>query len=95
MEEGLVGNLFKQFARKSNLNPLFLYDMTINEAVMYLGEVNEQEKEDLETELQIVRLGVNSALSGKKVDLFKDNKPKMQRIGKDKRKEEIEALAHL
>lgn len=89
-------NFFKHFARKSNLNPLCLYEMTICEIMLYLGELDEKLKDELELEVQLIRVGVANALSGKNQSLFKEReKPKVNRVSKEFIRDEIEALGEI
>jgi len=47
---------------------------------MYEGH-EENERDELESLYNIVRIGVSSAMSGKKIDLFKDNKKGQSKKG--------------
>ena len=86
-------DLFKLFTRKSNLTPLSLYDMTIHEITVYLGEIDDKVRHELDDQLQIIRLGVASAMSGKKISLLDDNGgQKVKRVGRETIEEEMLAL---
>lgn len=56
-----------------NISPYELY-------IMYEGH-EENERDELESLYTIIRIGVSSAMSGKKIDLFKDDKNKQGNNG--------------
>lgn len=92
MEEGFILDIYKKFIKLSDLNPLLLYDMTIFELITFLEVRDVESREDLETEANVMRIAINSAMSGKPLKLFEENAPKIKKGSVKNREEEFKAL---
>ena len=68
--------------------------MTIYEILTFLEIKDEDIREELEMEANVIRLAVNSAMSGKPLKLFEE-KPTSNRRSLEEREEELKALEEL
>lgn len=89
MEEGFIEDVFKLISRNSSINPLLLYDMTPFEIFNFIEARGLADKDELTGLAQCVRLGVNSAMSGKPLKLFEDDNKASKR---DRDRDELREL---
>lgn len=69
--------------------------MTVHEIRVFLDTHNVKMRDKMEEQAQIIRISVNSAMSGKPIKLFEEDSPKVKRVTLQERYEELKALDDL
>lgn len=69
--------------------------MTVYEILTFFEVYDKKAKEDIEQEANIIRIAVSSAMSGKPIKLFEEEKAKAKKNISKNRAEEFKALNDL